>query len=137
MRQDTKAERRLAGWLRFTGVLYALGGAGFIARPQDAIETLNLAGGEPLDEELPGVFTSLSTAYMATITSLALTAASAEPEHRDRLVPPLLVAKAASSGALLVRYIKTRRLGFVAGAALDALLLGITAGLHAAARDGS
>lgn len=129
----TKAERRLGGWLRFTGALYALGGAGFLARPQDAVDALGRIG-EPLDAEPPGLYTSLSTAYMATITTLAFAAASADPEDRDVLIPPLLVAKAVSSSALLLRYFKTRRLGYAAGAALDALLLGVTAGLHGASR---
>lgn len=132
--KNRKVDRRLATWLRFTGALYAIGGAGFLARPQDAVDALGRVG-EPLDEEHPGLYTSLSTAYMATITALAFAAASADEEGRDRLIPPLLVAKATSSGALLVRYLRTRRLGFAAGAALDALLLGITAGLHAASRD--
>ena len=128
------AERRLANWLRFTGALYALGGIGFVARPQDAIDALGRAG-EPLDPEPPGLYTSLSTAYMATITALALSAASADADARDKLIPPLLVAKATSSSALVLRYIRTRRAGFALGAALDALLLGVTAGLHAATRE--
>jgi hypothetical protein len=130
------ARRRLSGWLRFTGGIYALGGAGFLARPQDAIDALGRVG-DPLDPEPPGLYTSLSTAYMATITALALAAASADDDGRDHLIPPLLVAKATSSSALLFRYFKTRRLGYAAGAALDAFLLGVTAGLHAAARGDS
>ena len=131
---NRKADRRLAAWLRFTGALYAVGGAGFLARPQDAVDALGRVG-EPLEEEGPGLYTSLSTAYMATITALAFAAAAADEDGRDRLIPPLLVAKATSSSALLLRYLKTRRLGFAAGAALDALLLGVTAGLHAASRE--
>ena len=114
--------------------MYALGGVGFFTRPQDAVDALGRVG-DPLDEEAPGLYTSLSTAYMATITALAWTAASADAEGRDHLIPPLLVAKATSSGALLFRYFKTRRVGYAAGAALDALLLGVTAGLHTAARE--
>jgi hypothetical protein len=132
--RDRKAERRLAGWLRLTGALYAIGGAGFLTRPQDAVDALSRMG-EPLDEELPGLYTSLSTAYMATITALSFAAASADEDGRDRLIPPLLVAKATSSSALLLRYLRTRRFGFAAGAALDALFLGVTAGLHAASRE--
>ena len=131
---NRKADRRLAAWLRFTGALYALGGAGFLARPQDAIDALGRTG-DPLDEEQPGLYTSLSTAYMATITALAFAAAGADEDGRDRLIPPLLVAKATSSSALLLQYLRTRKRGFAAGAALDALLLGVTAGLHAASRD--
>jgi hypothetical protein len=132
--KDGNAGRRLRTWLRFTGALYALGGAAMLARPQDAVDALGRVG-EPLDEEHPGLYTSLSTAYMATITALAFAAASADEEGRGRLIPPLLVAKATSSSALLLRYVRTRRLGFAAGAALDALLLGVTAGLHAATHD--
>lgn len=121
-------------WLRFTGALYALGGAGFLTRPQDALDALGRVG-EPLDPEPPGLYTSLSTAYMATITALAFSAATADDETRDRLIPPLLVAKATSSSALVLRYIRTRRAGYAAGAALDALLLGVTAGLHAATKE--
>lgn len=133
MRKTTSAHRRLTGWLRFTGALYALGGVGFFARPRDATEALSRVG-EPLDPEPAGLYNSLATAYMATITALAFGAAGSE-EARDHLVPPLLVAKATSSGALLYRYVRTRRAGFAAGAALDALLLGVTAGLHSAAKD--
>ena len=133
---NRKAQRRLGGWLRFTGALYALGGIGFLTRPQDAVDALGRIG-EPLDDEAPGLYTSLSTAYMATITALALAAAAADDDGRDQLIPPLLVAKATSSSALLLRFVKTRRLGYAAGAALDALILGITAGLHTAARDRS
>jgi hypothetical protein len=132
--RNGKAERRLANWLRFTGALYAVGGAGFLTRPQDAVDALGRVG-DPLEEEPPGLYTSLSTAYMATITALAFAAASADDAGRDRLIPPLLVAKATSSSALLLRYLRTRRLGFAVGAALDALLLGVTAGLHAATHD--
>ena len=133
---NEKAERRLRGWLRFSGAIYAIGGIGFLSRPQDAVDALGRVG-DPLDEEPPGLYTSLSTAYMATITALALAAASADDDARDALIPPLLVAKATSSSALLLRYFKTRKLGYAAGAALDALLLGITAGLHTATRDRS
>jgi hypothetical protein len=132
--KNGKADRRLAGWLRFSGALYALGGTGFLARPHDAVEALGRVG-EPLDEEPAGLYSSLSTAYMATITALAFAAASSDDEGRAKLIPPLLVAKATSSSALLVQFFRTRRAGFAAGAALDALLLGVTAGLHAATRE--
>ena len=131
--RSSPAGRRLSGWLRFTGALYALGGVGFFTRPTDATQALSRVG-EPLDPEPPGLYNSLATAYMATITALAFEAAGSE-DARDDLIPPLLVAKATSSGALVYRYVRTRRMGFAVGAALDALLLGVTAGLHAAAKD--
>ncbi|MDQ4095871.1 MAG: hypothetical protein M3174_06690 [Actinomycetota bacterium] len=71
---------------------------------------------------------------MATIATLALGAAR-DPAANGNLVPPLLVAKAASSAGLLLRYLKTRRRGYALSAALDALLFGVTAGLAAAAQD--
>jgi hypothetical protein len=66
---------------------------------------------------------------MATIAALALTAGR-DPDAHRALVVPLLVAKAASSTAMLYRYAHTKRRGFAVGAALDAALLGITAGLY-------
>ena len=71
---------------------------------------------------------------MATIAALALSAAT-DPEERSHLVPALLVAKGASASMLLAQFIRTRRRGFAVGAALDAVLLGITGGLYAASRD--
>lgn len=123
------SDTRLTCWLAVTGGAYALGAVDFLVRPRAATRSLSRSGGAPLDDEPPGLYNSLATAYMATIAALALTAATA-PEKRDALIPPLLVAKAASSGALLYRYVTTRRRGFAVGAALDAALLGATAGLH-------
>lgn len=122
------AERRLARWLTVTGVTYALGAVDFVARPAAATRSLSQTGGEPLDDEEPGLYNSLASAYMATIAALALTAAR-DSDKRSALIPPLLVAKAASSGVLLYRYVRTRRRGYAVGAALDAALLGVTAGL--------
>ena len=127
------AGRRLAWWLRSTGILYAMGGAAFLTRPQDAVESLSRFG-EPLEPETTGVYHALAGAYMATIAALAL-AGSSDEDARDHVIPPLLVAKAGSAGALLYRYLRTRKAGFAAAAALDALLLGVTAGLHGATRD--
>lgn len=122
-------ERRLARWLTVTGVAYASGAVDFVARPKAATRSLSKAGGDVLDDEEPGLYNALAAAYMATIAALALTAAR-DPDERRALIPPLLVAKAASSGALLYRYLRTRRRGFAVGAALDAALLGVTAGLY-------
>ncbi|MDQ4143424.1 MAG: hypothetical protein M3198_06735 [Actinomycetota bacterium] len=127
-----KAQQRLARWLGVTGAIYAAGAVDFTARPRAATRSLNQAGGAPLPDEEPGVYNALASAYMATIAALALTAAR-DPERNQNLVQPLLVAKATSSAGLLLRYFKTRRRGFAMGAALDALIFGVTAGLLAAA----
>ena len=128
------AARRLARWLTVTGVAYASGAVDFIARPKAATRSLSMAGGEALADEEPGLYNALASAYMATIASLALSAAR-DPEERRALLPPLLVAKAASSGVLLYRYLRTQRRGFAVGAALDAALLGVTAGLYNSLED--
>lgn len=123
-------ERRFARWLAATGVIYALGALDFTVRPRAATRSLSAAGDPPLPDEEPGIYNALASAYMATIAALAL-AASRDPSGRRELIPPLLVAKATSSAGFLYRYLKTRRPGYAAGAALDAGLLGVTAGLAA------
>jgi hypothetical protein len=123
-------ERRFKTWLWTTGGIYAVGAADFLVRPKAALRSLEQVGGEPLEEEPPGLYNSLSSAYMATIAALSFRAARDPSERRD-LIPPLLVAKAVSSGALLLRYFKTRNKGFAAASALDAFLLGVTAGFYA------
>ena len=115
-------------WLAATGAIYAAGAVDFTARPRAATRSLNQAGGLPLPDEESGVYNALASAYMATIAALALTASRDPSKHRD-LIAPLLVAKATSWAGLLLRYVKTHRRGFAVGAALDALLLGVTAGL--------
>ena len=112
-------------------MIYALGAADYVARPRAAITSLNSLGGEPIEPESRGLYNSLAGAYMATIAALALSAAG-DPEDRAVLVPPLLVAKAASAGFLLVQYLETRRRGFAVAAGLDAVLFGVTAGLYSA-----
>ena len=128
------AERRLGRWLTISGAGYALTGADFLLRPRAPLDSLSRVAGEELDEEDTGVYHSLTVAYMATIAALAL-GASRDPGGRRELVPALLVAKATSSGALLYRFYKTRRKAFAVGAALDAVLLGVTGGLYAALDD--
>ena len=125
----SRRERRFSWWLRGTGILYVLGGADFIARPWAATASLNKAGGPPIQTEKAGLYHALATAYMATIAALALSAAKDPGERRD-LIPPLLVAKAASAGLLLYRYRATGSRGFALGAGLDAGLLGVTAALY-------
>ena len=123
------AEKHLARWLTVTGAVYVAGAIDFVARPKAATRSLNMSGGAPLEDEEPGLYHALASAYMATIAALALSAGR-DPSARRALIPPLLVAKAASSGAMLYRYARTRRRGFAIGAALDAALLGITAGFY-------
>jgi hypothetical protein len=123
------SHRRMSIWLRATGTIYAVGAVDFLVRPRAAPASLSRAGGEPLDEEPVGLYNSLASAYMATIAALAL-GASGNPQERRALIPPLLVAKATSSAAMLWRFSQTGKRGFAVGAALDALLLGVTAGLY-------
>jgi hypothetical protein len=126
---DKGSGRLLKLWLATTGIVYAAGAIDFVLRPGAATQTLGAAANERLDDEEPGLYNALASAYMATIASLAL-AASKDPEGRSELIPPLMVAKAVSSSALLFRYQMTRRKGYAYGAALDASILGITAGLY-------
>lgn len=130
----TTAEKRLARWLAATGVVYAAGAVDFTARPPAATRSLNQAGGSPMPDEEPGLYNALASAYMATIAALAL-GASRDPAGSRNMLPPLLVAKATSSAGMLYRYFKTKRRGYAVGAALDAALLGITAGLAASLDD--
>src|SRR5918995_3654577 len=92
--------RLLKTWLATTGAVYAAGAVDFLLRPGAATQTLGAAAGERIDDEEPGLYNALACAYMATIASLAL-AASRDPEGRSELIPPLMVAKAVSSSALL------------------------------------
>jgi hypothetical protein len=126
-----KSERRLRSWLLVTGALYGLGAADFLARPWAATASLSRLGGEKIESEPAGFYNALATAYMATIAALSFSAAR-DPEARRDLIPPLLAAKAVSSGAMLYRYLVTRKRGYALGSALDAFLLGTTSGLYAA-----
>ena len=120
--------------MRVTGVGYALGAADFVARPWAATASLNRLGGERIDSEPAGLYNSLASAYMATIATIALSAAT-DPASKRALLPPLLVAKAASSGVLAYRFLSTRKRGYATGAVLDGCLLAITAGLYSALDD--
>lgn len=129
-----RSERNLKRWLAASGTVYAAGAAIFLARPDETTRALARAAADEMEDEPTGVYHALATAYMTTIAALALGAAS-EPPARRALIPPLMVAKASSSAALLYRFVSTRRRGFAAAAALDAAILGITAGLYANTRD--
>ena len=128
------SEKLMARWLKVTGAVYAAGAIDFTVHPRGATEALSSSGGVPLDPESPGLYNALASAYMATIAALALTA-SKDPKGYRALIPPLLVAKATSSGGLLLRYFQTKRRGFAAAALMDAVLFGVTAGLLAAQDD--
>ena len=124
-------ERRFKVWLRSTGALYAAGALQYLVQPKAVGVSLGNMGDEPLpDSGPPGVYNSLASAYMATIAALSFSAAT-DPSDKKDLIPPLLVAKAFSSGALLNRYLRTRHRGYAFASALDALLLGVTAGFYA------
>ena len=127
-------ERRLARWLRLTGIVYAAGAVDYVARPHAALDTLSKLGGDRLDAEGNGLYNSLAGAYMATIAALALSAAT-DPYERRALIPPLLVGKAASAAGLLYMYSRTRKKGYAIGAGVDAFLFGVTAGLSAGLDD--
>lgn len=126
--------RRLKVWLLVTGTMYAAGAVDFLARPWAATASLSQTGGEPIETEGSGLYNSLASAYMATIAALSFSA-STDPDSKRDLIPPLLVAKAVSSAAMLHRYFVTKKRGFAIGAALDALLFGATAGLYSALDD--
>lgn len=118
-------------WLTATGAVYASGALDFLLRPKAATTTLSNLG-EPIEPETPpGLYNGLASAYMATIAALALRAGRDPRAHAD-LIPPLLVAKATSSLALLYHYQRTHKTGFAVAAGLDAVLFGVTAGLYAA-----
>jgi hypothetical protein len=125
-----KSERRLRSWLLVTGAIYALGAADFIARPWAATASLSRWGGDKIETEPAGLYNSLATAYMATIAALSFAAAK-DPDAKRDLIPPLLVAKAVSSGTMLYRYLVTKKRGYAFGSALDAFFLGTTSGLYA------
>ncbi|MFN2593766.1 MAG: hypothetical protein ABR579_02615 [Actinomycetota bacterium] len=125
----SRSQRRFARWLTATGAVYAVGAVDFLVRPHASTRSLSMAGGEPLLDESPGLYHSLACAYMATIAAISLTAAQ-DPADRTELIAPLMVAKAASSGLMMYRFRQTGKPGFLAGAILDAVLLGVTAGLY-------
>lgn len=138
-RSKSRSERRLGAWLMVTGAIYAAGAADFLIRPWAATRSLNSYGGttepgERMEDEEPGFYNALASAYMATIAALALDAAR-DPRGRSNLVPPLLVAKAVSSSAFMYRYVSTRQRGYALSAFLDAVLFGVTAGLYSALGD--
>jgi hypothetical protein len=124
----------LGVWLVVTGAVYAAGAVDYLVRPWAATRSINsytrtTEPGERLEDEEPGLYNALASAYMATIAALALEAGR-DPRAKSNLVPPLLVAKAVSSSTLLYRFVSTRQRGYAAAALLDAVLFGVTAGLY-------
>ncbi|HWL65630.1 MAG TPA: hypothetical protein VNP73_06610 [Actinomycetota bacterium] len=122
-------------WLIATGAIYALGAVDFIARPWAATASLGNVGGDEMETESVGLYNALASSYMATIAALSFSAARDPLDKRD-LIPPLLVAKAVSSATMMYRYFTTKKRGYAYGAALDAFLLGTTAGLAASLEEG-
>jgi hypothetical protein len=131
----SSSERRLGAWLLLTGSVYLAGAVDFLVRPWAATRSINsyVPGsdeiGTRLEDEEPGIYNAMASAYMATIAALAIEAGR-NPSENKNLIPPLLVAKAVSSSAFLYRYVSTRRPGYAAAAVLDAVLFGVTAGLY-------
>ena len=131
----SSTERRLSAWLFLTGSIYAAGAVDFLVRPWAATRSLNsyVPGSSDIDQRLedeePGLYNALASAYMATIAALALEAGR-NPSENSNLIPPLLVAKAVSSSACLYRYVSTRKRGYAVAALMDAVLFGVTAGLY-------
>ena len=119
-----------------TGAAYAAGAVDVLIRPWSATRSLNSyvgtsEPGERLEDEEPGFYNALASAYMATIAALALDTAR-DPRGKANLVPPLLAAKAVSSSVFMYRYVSTRQRGYALAALLDAVLFGVTAGLYSA-----
>ena len=127
-------QRTFRAWLLTTGTIYALGAVDFLARPWAATASLSTVGGDKIDTEDAGLYNALAASYMATIAALSFSAARSPEDKRD-LIPPLLVAKAVSSATMMYRYFSTKKRGYAMGAALDAFLLGTTAGLAASLDD--
>lgn len=133
-RSRSRSERRLSVWLLATGAVYAAGAVDYLVRPWAATRSINsyvrtTEPGERLEDEEPGLYNALASAYMATIAALALEAGR-DPRTNSNLVPPLLVAKAVSASTLLYRFVSTRQRGYAGAAVLDAVLFGVTAGLY-------
>ncbi|MEA2453394.1 MAG: hypothetical protein QOG04_2104 [Actinomycetota bacterium] len=129
----SRSERRLGLWLLATGGIYAAGAVDFLVRPWAATRSLNSYVPTPdidrMEDEEPGFYNALASAYMATIAALAIEAGRS-PSEKSNLIPALLVAKAVSSSAFLYRFVSTRKRGYAAAALLDAVLFGVTAGLY-------
>ncbi|MDQ3982465.1 MAG: hypothetical protein M3271_07270 [Actinomycetota bacterium] len=135
-------ERRMARWLTFTGVVHAAGAAGALLRARSPVIPLENGRGAPIvssnrflapTDEPPEVFAFVG-GYLAASAAVAL-AIARDPQARRTLVPPLLIGKAGTSAALLYRYAWTRRRAYAAVAAVNAVALGVTAGLYSALDD--
>lgn len=123
----TRAERRLAWWLRLFGILFAIGAVGFLARPDETVADLDRLGVAiglaPLPPSHAPVasdfWLALAVANMATIAACAFLAA-ADVRTRRVLVHPIVVSKFASSGTGLLLFARwSLSLPFLAIALVD------------------
>ena len=100
----TRAERKLARLLRLFAVLFAIGGIGFLVRPDGTVADLDRVGGlvglpTLYNTPVAGVsdfWLPLAIANMATIAASAWLAAG-DVRRRRALVYPVIVSKFASS----------------------------------------
>lgn len=107
----TAGERRLAWWLRFFALLFAVGAVGFLLRPDETVTDLDRLGawlGLPV---LPAsrvavasdFWLALAVANMVTITACCWLAA-ADVRQRRVLVYPVVASKIASSAIGLLLF---------------------------------
>jgi len=106
----TRPERRLAWWLRSFAILFAIGAAGFLVRPDDTVRELDRVGALLRLRTLPpssapvasDFWLALAVANMAAVAVCAAIAGSDVRRHRA-LVHPIVASKltSAATGALL------------------------------------
>ena len=107
----TVGERRLAWWLRFFALLFAVGAIGFLVRPDDTVRDLDRVGallglpvlpasGVPVASDF---WLALAVANMATITACCWLAAM-DVRARRALVYPVVVSKLVSSSIGLLLF---------------------------------
>jgi hypothetical protein len=123
----SRPERKLAWWLRFFALLFAIGMVGFLVRPDDTVKDLDRVGalvGLPTlaRSAVPMVsdfWLALAIANMATITTCAWLAAG-DIRRRRALVYPIIVSKFVSSATGLLLFVRwTLAFPFLATALVD------------------
>jgi hypothetical protein len=109
----TRAERRLARWLRLFAVLFAIGAVGFLLRPDETVADLDRVGallGLPTLPPSPSPVASdfwlaLAVANMVTITVSAWLAAG-DVRGRRALVYPIVASKLTSSATGILLFVR-------------------------------
>ena len=109
----TRPERKLAWWLRFFGLLFAIGTVAFLLRPDDTVKDLDRVGrlvhlptlASTAFPVVSDFWLSLAIANMATITACAWIAA-ADIRRRRALVYPIIVSKLASSATGILLFVR-------------------------------